>query len=152
MNDSVQNGEALSSAKKSRGHAHRPGENCQSSPIQKSGKKPGKKIKSYTNADAQVLALLGHLAETKIITLGGIFGSPENRQSPKSSNDPNALLNVAEAAATLALSPKTLANWRVSGAGPRFCKIGGRVLYRTSDLKAFVAANLRRSTSDSGER
>lgn len=70
---------------------------------------------------------------------------PEPR--PKDVN----LLNVTEAAASLALSPKTLANWRVSGGGPRFCKIGGRIAYRKADLQAFLEANLKVSTSDIGK-
>lgn len=28
-----------------------------------------------------------------------------------------------------AISPKTLANWRVKGIGPRWSKIGGRIVY-----------------------
>ena len=33
-----------------------------------------------------------------------------------------------------AISLKTLANWRSLGLGPPYAKIGGRVLYRTSDV------------------
>lgn len=53
-----------------------------------------------------------------------------------------------EAAAYLRMSHHTLANRRVSGKGPAFSKDGRKVLYRIADLDAFVAKNLRRSTSD----
>ena len=46
-----------------------------------------------------------------------------------------------QAAAHLALKPKTLHNWRAQGRGPAFVKLGGRVLYPIRDLEAFVAAN-----------
>lgn len=57
------------------------------------------------------------------------------------------LLAVADAAAFLGLSVKTLANWRVSGAGPQFIKLGSRVLYNRIDLEAFLAENTVSSTS-----
>ena len=33
------------------------------------------------------------------------------------------------------ISPRTLANWRSSGEGPRHSKIGGRVLYEKSAVE-----------------
>jgi len=33
-----------------------------------------------------------------------------------------------------AISPKTLANWRTKGAGPRWQKVGGRVVYALQDV------------------
>jgi hypothetical protein len=42
-------------------------------------------------------------------------------------------LSAAEAAVRLGLEPGTLANWRWSGQGPRFVKVGGRVRYRLCD-------------------
>lgn len=33
------------------------------------------------------------------------------------------------------VSVRTLANWRCSGSGPRFTKIGGRILYALEDLQ-----------------
>jgi predicted DNA-binding transcriptional regulator AlpA len=52
------------------------------------------------------------------------------------------------AAEYLCLSRKTLDNWRTTGRGPRFLKLGARVLYPKTELEAFKAANLRTSTSD----
>ena len=60
------------------------------------------------------------------------------------------LLTTLEAAAMLRLSPRTLERYRVTGEGPPFIKLGGRVFYRRSDLIAWCAARQRRSTSDPG--
>ena len=32
-------------------------------------------------------------------------------------------------------SPRTLENWRTKGTGPAYTKIGGKVLYRLSDIE-----------------
>lgn len=37
----------------------------------------------------------------------------------------------------------TLATWRSRGNGPPFVKVGGRVLYRVTDIKAWEAKNTR---------
>lgn len=65
---------------------------------------------------------------------------------------PVRLLTTEEAATFLALSPRALENWRLQGnSGLAFVKLGGRcVRYRLKDLQEFVAAGLRRSTSDPG--
>ncbi len=44
------------------------------------------------------------------------------------------------------LSPRTLEQWRWQGKGPRYLKIGGRVVYRLSDIEAFEAASLHANT------
>jgi len=41
------------------------------------------------------------------------------------------------------ISPRTLERWRWQGEGPRFLKIGGRVVYRLLDVEAFEAEKLR---------
>jgi len=60
------------------------------------------------------------------------------------------LLTTPEAAAYLRLSPRTLENWRVRGGGPRFRKLGDRVLYDQGELDRWQAARDRTSTSDPG--
>jgi excisionase family DNA binding protein len=56
---------------------------------------------------------------------------------------------TAEAAALLRLSKRTLEKYRMTGIdGPSFVRIGGRVLYRRTDLETWLAAHLRRSTSE----
>ena len=63
----------------------------------------------------------------------------------------NKLLDEKQAAALLNVSVKSLQGWRYRGGGPKFVKIGRRLVrYTMADLEAFVLARLRTSTSDSG--
>lgn len=58
------------------------------------------------------------------------------------------LLNEAEAARRLGLSPKTLRRWRWAGNNLPFLKIGSAVRYDPVELDAFVEAARRQSTSE----
>jgi predicted DNA-binding transcriptional regulator AlpA len=61
------------------------------------------------------------------------------------------LLDEKQAAALLNVSVKALQAWRSRGGGPKFLKIGGRLVrYAMSDLESFVLDALRTSTSDRG--
>ena len=44
------------------------------------------------------------------------------------------------------ISERTLEQWRWQGKGPRFLKVGSRVLYRLSDIEAFEAASVHENT------
>ena len=44
------------------------------------------------------------------------------------------------------ISPRTLEQWRWQGRGPRFLKLGGRVLYRLADVEAYETDNLHFNT------
>ena len=59
-------------------------------------------------------------------------------------------LSPKEVARTWKLAETTLRKWRWEGKGPIFFKLGGKVLYRESDILAFVKNNMRCSTSDIG--
>lgn len=48
--------------------------------------------------------------------------------------------NTLDAATYLNLSPGTLEVWRSLGKGPRYCKVGRRVVYRREDLDSFLAS------------
>jgi hypothetical protein len=50
------------------------------------------------------------------------------------------LIDESEAANLLHQLPRTLAVWRCERRGPRFVKLGRRVFYRRSDLRAYVLA------------
>jgi len=63
---------------------------------------------------------------------------------------PPRFLRTPEAARILGLSGRTLEKHRVFGTGPRYRKIGGRVVYALEDLKAWADQGLRTSTSDPG--
>jgi hypothetical protein len=58
------------------------------------------------------------------------------------------LLPVAEAAAYVSLSVSTLNRLRVSGGGPRYAKLAGRVLYDIRDLDQWIDDSKRGSTSE----
>ena len=48
------------------------------------------------------------------------------------------LLADTEAAMILRLSPWTLRSWRCKNRGPKFVRIGGRVMYPARDLAAWL--------------
>jgi predicted DNA-binding transcriptional regulator AlpA len=60
-------------------------------------------------------------------------------------------LRTPEAARLLGLSGRTLEKHRTHGTGPRYRKLGGRVVYTIEDLKSWADMGLRRSTSDRGK-
>ena len=57
-------------------------------------------------------------------------------------------LTNTEAAAFLKLSPRTLEKHRVIGGGPRFRKLGRRVVYALQDLEGWANLRTCESTSD----
>jgi predicted DNA-binding transcriptional regulator AlpA len=61
------------------------------------------------------------------------------------------LLNETEAAALLNIAVPTLRRWRWSGHGPRFAKIGRAVRYDPRELRAYIEAQTRSSTSHTGD-
>jgi predicted DNA-binding transcriptional regulator AlpA len=58
------------------------------------------------------------------------------------------LLPVAEAAKYVSLSASTLNRLRVSGGGPRYAKLAGKVLYDVADLDQWIEDSKRGSTSE----
>jgi hypothetical protein len=61
-------------------------------------------------------------------------------------------LTTAEAATFLRLAPSTLAKLRLTGAGPAYCKLGRRVVYRAADLTSWLQSRVAQNTSDAGAR
>lgn len=57
-------------------------------------------------------------------------------------------LSVNEAARLLGVSASYLNKARVYGGGPRFAKVGARVVYDPSDLAAYVAQRRVRHTGE----
>jgi hypothetical protein len=51
--------------------------------------------------------------------------------------------NQFELAKRWRISPRTLERWRWLAEGPRYLKIGGRVVYRIEDIEAYEAAKVR---------
>jgi predicted DNA-binding transcriptional regulator AlpA len=61
------------------------------------------------------------------------------------------VLRTPQAAEYVGLSASTLEKFRLTGNGPRYQKSGPKiVVYRPEDLDAWLDANRRRSTSDTG--
>jgi predicted DNA-binding transcriptional regulator AlpA len=75
-------------------------------------------------------------------------------RSATDTNDTNGkLLTTEEAARYLTMSVASLCRMRVTGDSPKYCKLGPRrVAYRLSDLEEWVAARVRRSTSEGAGR
>jgi len=63
---------------------------------------------------------------------------------------PQRYLRTPEAARIVGLSIRTLEKHRIYGTGPRYAKLGGRVVYRLEDLQAWVERGFKSSTSDPG--
>jgi predicted DNA-binding transcriptional regulator AlpA len=57
------------------------------------------------------------------------------------------LLTPVEVAELYRIPISTAAKWRWNGTGPAFVKLGSRVLYRQIDIEAWIAANVRHSTT-----
>src|SRR6185437_6588026 len=58
------------------------------------------------------------------------------------------LLTQQEAADETRLSERTLERHRLAGTGPKFVRLGRRVLYRREDVEAWIASNICRSNSE----
>ena len=58
--------------------------------------------------------------------------------------------NQMDLAARWRISHRTLERWRWSGDGPKFLKVGGRVVYRLSDIEEYEQSILRACTSEPG--
>lgn len=52
-------------------------------------------------------------------------------------------LNQTDLARRWRISPRTLERWRLLQNGPAFLKIGGRVVYRITDIEAYEARQAR---------
>jgi hypothetical protein len=57
-------------------------------------------------------------------------------------------LNQTELARRWQVSPRTLERWRWLSQGPRYLKLGGRVLYRVSDIEAYERSVIRLTEAD----
>lgn len=61
---------------------------------------------------------------------------------------PNRYLRTPEAGRYLGLSGRTLEKHRTFGTGPKYRKIGGRVVYAVADLEAWADQGAQVSTTD----
>lgn len=56
--------------------------------------------------------------------------------------------NQIDLAARWNISHRTLERWRWTGEGPRFVKLGGRVVYRLEEVEEYEREQIRASTAD----
>ena len=59
-------------------------------------------------------------------------------------------MRTPEAAHYLSLSHRTLEKHRTYGTGPKYRRLGGRIVYAIEDLRAWADLGVKRSTSDPG--
>ena len=59
-------------------------------------------------------------------------------------------LRTPDAARYLGLSGRTLEKHRTYGTGPKYRRLGGRIVYALEDLQAWADLGAKRSTSDPG--
>ena len=64
---------------------------------------------------------------------------------------PQRYLRTPDAARLVGLSIRTLEKHRIYGTGPRYSKLGGRVVYAVDDLQSWVQSAAKASTSDPGK-
>jgi hypothetical protein len=67
------------------------------------------------------------------------FGEKSARRANEVSPSSAHHLNQIELARRWRVSPRTLERWRWQNQGPKYLKIGGRVVYRMTDIEAFEA-------------
>ena len=62
------------------------------------------------------------------------------------------VVNDREAARFLGLAPQTLRNWRTNRKGPKYVRLGGRIVYRLVDLNEFLNRGVIDPATEAGER
>jgi hypothetical protein len=72
--------------------------------------------------------------------------SQSNLPQRKGAKMKAACMNQLELAVRWKISHRTLERWRWTGEGPRFVKLGGRVVYRLEDVEAYEQAMIRTCT------
>jgi predicted DNA-binding transcriptional regulator AlpA len=71
-----------------------------------------------------------------------------NNIAPVTSSSRSAfeLLEIDDVSSILRVSRSLLAKWRMSGRGPRFIKVGRRILYECGEVRRWLEAQERSST------
>lgn len=64
--------------------------------------------------------------------------------------EPTDTATAAEVAPVLHTTESGLAQMRYRGTGPKFIKVGKKVIYRWSDVRAFLDANTVQRTDERG--
>jgi predicted DNA-binding transcriptional regulator AlpA len=72
--------------------------------------------------------------------------SHSNQPERKETEMKATCINQIQLAARWGISHRTLERWRWTGEGPKFVKLGGRVVYRLSDIEEYEQTMLRTCT------
>jgi predicted DNA-binding transcriptional regulator AlpA len=59
-----------------------------------------------------------------------------------------ALQDEKQTAEILGIKPNTLAKWRLTGAGPKFARVGSAIRYDPKDVEAWLESRKVQSTSE----
>jgi len=76
----------------------------------------------------------------------------ENTADPCSHPVDNEYLTTAELARLTKTQPQTWRRKRWEGGGPKFVKLGSRILYRRADIDEYLAERTFASTSEASAR
>lgn len=76
-----------------------------------------------------------------------VRAAPDGRGTAPPTLDFDMLLSEQETSALTGLAERTLQRKRLDGTGPKFVKLGRRVLYRRRNVLAWIDANTHDSTS-----
>lgn len=73
-------------------------------------------------------------------------GSLSGHQSPGALEERHFL--QSELGRRWKISPRTLERWRTKRKGPRYLRLGGRIVYRLEDIEAYERNSLRLTEGD----
>ena len=65
--------------------------------------------------------------------------------------DPDRYYRTSDPALAIVATKQTLAQWRYLGRGPTYVRLGHRILYRGSDLNAWIDKHIVKPTADQDE-
>lgn len=77
--------------------------------------------------------------------------TPPKQAPTLDTQNPPRYLTTPEAAQLVCLSPRTLEKHRLFGTGPNYRKIGGRVIYASTDVLEWAESGAKASTSDGNQ-
>lgn len=72
-----------------------------------------------------------------------MLATPDRRDGLVALMEASGLLQPGDVAALLGVPISTLANWRSSGYGPPYLRVGKYVRYRLVDVEAWIASRVR---------
>ena len=84
----------------------------------------------------------GGSAQPAVKTMTTLTIAKHGNHHPNGTDQPVRHLNQVDLSRRWKLSPRTLERWRWLRQGPRYVKVGGRVIYRLEDVETYEAERL----------